>query len=121
MKSPEEMVKIEPSESWGKHWLGVWTGSQYEHVATDYSETIRLMAKRIIAAIRDAGQRGIATGAAIVETEWDDARDTVLNRRHECEEPCLDSDQTNAVLSVLDRHREQAERAIRARIEELRK
>lgn len=36
---------------------------------------------------------------------FDEARDTILNQRHECEEPCLDSDQTNSVLAVLDRCR----------------
>lgn len=36
---------------------------------------------------------------------FDEARDTILNQRHECEEPCLDSDQANSVLAVLDRCR----------------
>lgn len=32
----------------------------------------------------------------------EDFRDSVLNQRYQLEEPCLDSDQTNAVLGLYD-------------------
>lgn len=63
-----EPIKIEPSESWGKHWLGMWLDGQYQHIHTDYTEVIHLIGKRIAAAIREAELRGEKRGR-IAEAE----------------------------------------------------